>query len=96
MLVHQREAKVGSIDGARDGVDLTVGNWRDIPFVKEAVSASGMQVIVATGIYWEVPYYFKAQSGVDHRQGGARSPDGGARRALPGVWLRLAQRLLHA
>ena len=49
--------------GVKTLVDLTVGNWRDIPFVKEAVAASGMQVIVATGIYWEVPYYFKAQSG---------------------------------
>ena len=49
--------------GVKTLVDLTVGNWRDIPFVKEAVAASGMQVIVATGVYWEVPYYFKAQSG---------------------------------
>jgi len=49
--------------GVKTLVDLTVGDWRDIPFVKEAVSASGMQVIVATGIYWDVPYYFKAQSG---------------------------------
>ena len=49
--------------GVKTLVDLTVGNWRDIPFVKEAVAASGMQVIVATGLYWEVPYYFKAQSG---------------------------------
>jgi phosphotriesterase-related protein len=49
--------------GVKTLVDLTVGNWRDIPFVKEAVSVSGMQVIVATGLYWEVPYYFRAQSG---------------------------------
>ena len=49
--------------GVKTLVDLTVGNWRDIPFVKEAVAASGAQVIVATGLYWEVPYYFKAQSG---------------------------------
>lgn len=49
--------------GVKTLVDLTVGNWRDIPFVKEAVAASGMQVIVATGLYWEVPYYFRAQSG---------------------------------
>jgi phosphotriesterase-related protein len=45
-------------------VDLTVGDWRDIPFVKEVVAQSGgMQVIVATGVYWEVPHYFSAQSG---------------------------------
>ena len=49
--------------GVKTPVDLTAGNWRDIPFVKEAVAGSGMQVIVATGLYWEVPYYFKAQSG---------------------------------
>jgi phosphotriesterase-related protein len=44
-------------------VDLTVGDWRDIPFVKEAVAASGMQVIVATGLYWDVPHHFRAESG---------------------------------
>lgn len=49
-------------------VDLTPGDWRDIPFVKEVVAGSGMQVIVATGIYWEVPHYFRALStrSVDH------------------------------
>ena len=49
--------------GVKTLVDLTVGNWRDIPFVKEAVAASAMQVIVATGLYWEVPHYFGAMSG---------------------------------
>lgn len=50
--------------GVKTMVDLTVGDWRDIPFVKEVVAQSGgMQVIVATGIYWEVPHYFSAQSG---------------------------------
>ena len=44
-------------------LDLTVADWRDIPFVKEVVKGSGMQVIVATGIYWEVPHYFRAQFG---------------------------------
>jgi phosphotriesterase-related protein len=44
-------------------VDLTPADWRDIPFVKEVVSRSGMQVIVATGIYWEVPHDFRAESG---------------------------------
>jgi len=46
--------------GVKTLVDLTPGDWRDIPFVKEAVSRTGMQVIVATGIYWEVPNYFRA------------------------------------
>ena len=49
--------------GVKTLVDLTVADWRDIPFVKEVVKGSGMQVIVATGIYWEVPHYFSAQSG---------------------------------
>ena len=40
-------------------VDLTPADWRDIPFVKEVVARSGMQVVVATGIYWEVPPYFR-------------------------------------
>jgi phosphotriesterase-related protein len=44
-------------------VDLTPGDWRDIPFVQEVVSQSGMQVIVATGIYWEIPHDFRAESG---------------------------------
>ncbi len=44
-------------------VDLTVSDWRDIPFVQEVVRRSGMQVIVATGLYWEVPHHFRAQSG---------------------------------
>ncbi len=55
--------------GVKTLVDLTPGDWRDIPFVKEVVARSkGMQVIVATGIYWEVPHYFRAQSGrsVEH------------------------------
>jgi phosphotriesterase-related protein len=45
--------------GVRTVVDLTPADWRDIPFVKEVVARSGMQVIVATGIYWEVPHYFQ-------------------------------------
>lgn len=49
-------------------VDLTPGDWRDIPFVQEVVAATGIQVIVATGIYWEVPHYFRAvgQRTVEH------------------------------
>ncbi len=49
--------------GVRTLVDLTPGDWRDIPLVKEVVARSGMQVIVATGVYWEVPHYFRAMSG---------------------------------
>lgn len=49
--------------GVRTLVDLTVGHWRDVPFVKDVVARTGMQVIVATGVYWEVPPYFRAMSG---------------------------------
>ena len=54
--------------GVKTLVDLTVGDWRDIPFVQEVVQQSGIQLIVATGVYWEVPHYFRAESGrsVDH------------------------------
>jgi len=48
--------------GVRTLVDLTPGDWRDIPFVKDVVARSGMQVIVATGIYWEVPHFFRTLS----------------------------------
>lgn len=48
--------------GVKTLVDLTPGDWRDIPFVKEVVARGGMQVMVATGIYWEVPHYFRALS----------------------------------
>src|SRR3990170_3777310 len=46
--------------GVKTLVDLTPADWRDVPFVQEVVRRSGMQVIVATGIYWEVPHYFRA------------------------------------
>ena len=49
--------------GVRTLVDLTVGHWRDIPFVKDVVAQTGMQIIVATGVYWEVPPFFRAMSG---------------------------------
>src|SRR2546421_5389178 len=49
--------------GVKTLVDLTPGDWRDIPLVQEVVKRSGMQVIVATGIYWEVPHFFQARSG---------------------------------
>lgn len=49
-------------------VDLTVlGLGRDIPLVREIALQSGMQVIVATGLYTydELPHYFVSRS-VDH------------------------------
>jgi phosphotriesterase-related protein len=49
--------------GVKTLVDLTPGDWRDIPFVKEVVARSTMQVIVATGIYWEVPHHFRHTTG---------------------------------
>jgi phosphotriesterase-related protein len=49
--------------GVKTLVDLTPGDWRDIPLVKEVVAKSQMQVIVATGIYWEVPHHFRATTG---------------------------------
>ncbi len=55
--------KKAQASGVGTFVDLTVSDWRDIPFVKEVVAKSGAQVIVATGLYWEVPYFFRAQSG---------------------------------
>ncbi len=44
--------------GIRTVVDLTPGDWRDVPFVVEAARQSGVRVIVATGLYYEVPRYF--------------------------------------
>jgi phosphotriesterase-related protein len=49
--------------GVRTLVDLTPGDWRDIPLVKEVVAQTEMQVIVATGIYWEVPHHFRRTAG---------------------------------
>jgi phosphotriesterase-related protein len=70
--VFDREAEIANAvasikkvqsSGVSTLVDRTVANWRDIPFVKEVVAQSGAQVIVATGIYWDVPHFFQAQSG---------------------------------
>ncbi len=60
-------AKVNDVmaRGVKTLVDLTPGDWRDIPFVQEVVRRTGMQVIVATGIYYDVPRYFKGRS-ADH------------------------------
>jgi phosphotriesterase-related protein len=51
--------------GVKTLVDLTVGDWRDVPFVQEVVKRTGMQVIVATGLYYDVPRYFQSRS-ADH------------------------------
>ncbi len=51
--------------GVRTMVDLTPGDWRDVPFVVEVARKSGMQIIVATGLYWDPPRYFRGRS-IDH------------------------------
>ena len=53
------------VRGVKTLVDLTPGDWRDIPFVQEVVGRTGMQVIVATGIYFDVPRYFQSRT-ADH------------------------------
>jgi phosphotriesterase-related protein len=58
-----RKLKDVQARGVKTVVDLTVSDWRDIPFVQEVVKRSGMQVIVATGLYWEVPHHFRAEGG---------------------------------
>jgi phosphotriesterase-related protein len=60
-------AKVNDVmaRGVNTLVDLTAGDWRDIPFVQEVVRRTGMQVIVATGMYYDVPRYFQSRS-ADH------------------------------
>jgi phosphotriesterase-related protein len=58
-----RRVKEAQERGVGTLVDLTPGSWRDTPFVQEVVNRTKMQVIVATGIYWDVPHYFSAQSG---------------------------------
>ena len=51
--------------GVKTIVDLTPGDWRDIPFVQEVVRRTGMQIIVATGLYYDPPRYFRSRS-ADH------------------------------
>jgi phosphotriesterase-related protein len=46
-------------------VDLTPGEWRDVPFVAEVARQSGLQIIVATGLYWDPPRYFGGRD-ADH------------------------------
>ncbi len=47
--------------GVRTMVDLTPGDWRDVEFVRDVAQASGMQVIVATGLYWDPPRFFRTR-----------------------------------
>lgn len=45
--------------GIRTMVDLTpIDLGRNAPFIREAAQKAGMQIIVATGLYYQVPFYF--------------------------------------
>ncbi|MCZ2109402.1 MAG: phosphotriesterase-related protein [Dehalococcoidia bacterium] len=45
--------------GVRTMVDLTpIDLGRDPGFIREAAQKSGMQIIVATGLYYQIPFYF--------------------------------------
>lgn len=49
--------------GVKTLVDLTTADLgRDIAFVEEVVRRSGMQVVVATGLYLDLPRYFQSRS----------------------------------
>lgn len=70
-LFNREEALARSADtlaeakaaGVRTIVDLTtVDLGRDVPFVGEVARRSGMQVIVATGIWWRPPQYVDRHS----------------------------------
>lgn len=46
--------------GVRTMVDLTPSDFhRDVRFVREVAQQSGMQIIVAAGIYWKTTWYFE-------------------------------------
>jgi phosphotriesterase-related protein len=46
--------------GVKTIVDLTPSDFhRDVRFVRDVAQASGMQIIVATGIYWKSTWYFE-------------------------------------
>jgi phosphotriesterase-related protein len=62
------EAEAAMARGVRTIVDQTPADWRDVPFVQDVVRATGLQVIVATGVYYDVPYYFRSRS-ADHAAG---------------------------
>ena len=48
--------------GVKSIVDATADTGRDIEFVAEAARRSGMQIIAATGLYFDVPRYFRSRS----------------------------------
>jgi len=46
--------------GVRTMVDLTPSDFhRDVRFVREAAQQSGMQIVLATGIYWKSTWFFE-------------------------------------
>lgn len=46
--------------GVKTMVDLTPSDFhRDVRFVKQVAEQSGMQIIVAAGIYWKTTWYFE-------------------------------------
>ncbi len=46
--------------GVRTMVDLTPSDFhRDVRFVRDVAQASGMQIIVAAGVYWRTTQYFE-------------------------------------
>jgi phosphotriesterase-related protein len=48
--------------GVKTIVDATADMGRDIDFVAEVARRSGMQIIAATGLWMEVPRYFRSRS----------------------------------
>lgn len=54
--------------GVRTIVDQTPSDMRDLAMVQDVVRATGVQVLVATGLYFEVPRYFRSRS-ADHMAG---------------------------
>ena len=48
--------------GVKTMVDQTPADWRDVPFVQAVARATGLQVLVATGLYYSVPAYFRSRS----------------------------------
>ncbi|MCC7364460.1 MAG: phosphotriesterase-related protein [Dehalococcoidia bacterium] len=51
-----KRAKASGVDTMVDLTPIDLG--RDPAFIREAAQLSGMQIIVATGLYYQVPFYF--------------------------------------
>lgn len=62
------EAKAVAARGVKTIVDQTPSDWRDVPFVRDVARVSGLQVVVATGVCYDVPYYYRTRS-ADHAAG---------------------------